>query len=64
MFDKKIESEKNFINSLLTEVSKVPEVPFDTFDTSIHEEIKKNLLLIQSWLCQIGEPEEDSLPDY
>ena len=39
---KKIESEKNFINSLLTEVSKVPEVTFDTFDTSIHEERKKN----------------------
>ena len=56
---KEIESGKNFSNSLITEVSKVPKAPFDTFDTSIQAEIEKNILVIQLWLFQIGEPEED-----
>lgn len=56
---KEIEKGSIFDNPPITEVSKVPEAPFDTFDTFIQAENQKNILLIQSWLFQIGEPEED-----
>ena len=56
---KVIETEKIFCNTPEMEVPKVPEVPFDTFGTSTQGQIEKNILLIQSWLYQIGEPEED-----
>ena len=56
---KVIETEKIFCNTPEMEVPKVPEVPFDTFGTSIQADIEKNILLIRSWLFQIGEPEED-----
>ena len=47
----------------------MPEVPFDTFDTSIPATIEKNSFVIanesfqiktvRAWLHKIGEPEED-----
>ncbi|MXS83653.1 hypothetical protein [Nitrosomonas oligotropha] len=56
---KKTESKENLSNTPITEVPKVSEVPFDTFDTPIQAGKQKNILLIQSWLFKIGEPEED-----
>ncbi|WP_394807500.1 hypothetical protein [Nitrosomonas sp.] len=56
---KVIETENIFCNTPERQVPKVPEVPFDTFGTSTQGQIEKNILLIQSWLYQIGEPEED-----
>ena len=56
---KKAESKKILSNTPITEVPKVSEVPFDTFDTSTQAQMEKNILLIRSWLFQIGEPSED-----
>jgi hypothetical protein len=56
---KKSESKENLRNTPITEVPKVSEVPFDTFDTPIQAGKQKNILLIQSWLFKIREPEED-----
>lgn len=56
---KVIETENIFCNTPEMEVPKVPEVPFDTFGTSTQGQIEKNILLIRSWLFQIGEPKED-----
>ncbi len=56
---KEIEIGKIFDNPPVTEVLKVAEVSFNTFDTSIQAENLKNILLIQSWLSNIGEPQED-----
>lgn len=51
--------DKNITFSPTDEVPKVPKASFDTFDTSTQAQIDKNILLIRSWLFQIGEPEED-----
>lgn len=66
---KEIESGKKFNHSLITEVSKVPKAPSDTFDTSNPVEIKKNsdiasneslqIEMIRAWLFKINEPEPD-----
>lgn len=66
---KEIENGKKFSNTVITEVSKVSEVSFGTFDTSLTVDIEKKLSfvtnesfqieLIRAWLHTIGEPEED-----
>lgn len=56
---KEAENKKILSNPVITEVPKVPKAPFDTFDTSTQAQIKKNILLIQSWLFQLKEPEDD-----
>lgn len=48
-----INGKKTF--DILTGVLKISEAPFDTV---IQAENQKNILLIQSWLFKIGEPEE------
>lgn len=63
---KQIENEKNFHDSPKSEVSKVSEVPFGTFDTSNSEENKKisdvrspQIEQVCQWLFKIGESPED-----
>ena len=56
---KVIENEKNLNISPRTELTKLTEVPFGGFVSATPGQIEKNILLIQSWLFQICEPEED-----
>jgi len=56
---KVIENNKNLNISSITKLTKLTEVPFGGFVSSTPGQIEKNILLIQSWLFQIGEPDVD-----
>lgn len=56
---KQIESNENFENVSGIELPKPPKPTFGSFGSTNTEDIEKNLLLIQSWLFWIGEPEKD-----
>lgn len=56
---KEAENKKILSNTQITELPKLTEAPFGGFVSTTQAQIKKNILLIQSWLYQIDEPEED-----
>ena len=56
---KKIETEKNFDNSHVNELTEPPKDTSVSFVSTVQAVNEKNILLIQSWLFQIDEPKED-----
>ena len=56
---KKIETEKNFDNSHVNELTKPPKDTSVSFVSTVQAVNEKNILLIQSWLFQIDEPKEN-----